>query len=200
MSKIAVLVCIVGALFTSAAYADITFTYTTTGVTLTGMGYTPCNGCQSTYDELDLIGITNKTITIPLGQSVIAPLNAAIFTVGPNCPAPASPNCNNQSGEITRDLTIHSNGTQSIVNLWSIWISSADTLTIQQGNPVFFDIGGTTIQVTPLGAVFGPNGGGALQGELYGRFSVPEPGVVTLLGAMLAGLGGLTGVLKKKLV
>ncbi len=172
------------------ALADIT--YTTSGVYIDKMGW---NGTfNSTYDILSLNPLTN---TITVGNTpVIAPLNLGEFIVGNNCNA--GENCD-QSGELKRMLTI--NGQQQLINLWNIHISTADTLTIAEGGPVYFAVDGGTLKVTPLGATIAPPGNfDRVTVQLDGRFEmVPEPGVVTLLTSMLVGLGSMVGLLRKRL-
>jgi hypothetical protein len=192
MARKLMLVCMLAALFAMVASADVTVNYSTGGVTIQRMGW---DGSQA--GDFDILTVTGFSGSILVGYSpVIAPLNTTLFSVDYNCQQP-SPGCGTEAGNVTRDLTI--NGTQSIVNPWTIHIDySQDSLAILAGAAVYFSIGGDTLRVTPLATSF-TSGIGSVNGELDGTFQlVPEPVAATVLMTMLAGLAGIAGVLKKK--
>jgi hypothetical protein len=148
---------------------------------------------QSPYDNFLING---TSIVVAAGQAPIqVTLGTYSFEVGPNCwSCTLTP-----SVDALIDITV--DGMTRQLDLPYSWSSSGpyDTLSFATPAPVLFDFGALGMVTVAVAAIDVLQSGGAvMQGNVYAAVSttpVPEP---TVFGLMLAGLGVIGFVAKRR--
>jgi hypothetical protein len=159
-----------------------TLTYSTSGSpTQMKLGDT----IGSTYDQLQILGVTNGTINSDPDTIL---LNTLIFTAGVNATVPAA----YQNFSFTEDVTIGT-GSGSLTVPFNLSINYSDTLTVIAGTTISIAVGTSLWNIVVDGLTIGPNGGGPMTGYLMAQVSDPRatplPAALVLFGTGLGAMG-----------